>query len=114
MVQIIQLKLMERRNYSTQICCKSIIDASLSSKEKAVQVFVEGNSTENQLMYFKSTPNRLNEMKELNVNDNLSSDQVSDIKSLITDFSDVPGYISIEHVIMLETIPYTTSRRCFR
>jgi len=58
-------------------------------------------------MYCESSITSLND-KELNVNEGLSSEQVSDVKYLITDFSDVfsdvPGHTkSIEHVIKLES-----------
>ncbi|XP_069992741.1 uncharacterized protein [Penaeus vannamei] len=81
---------------------------SISSKEKVVQVcVVEESSTENQPMYCESSITSLND-KELNVNEGLSSEQVCDVKDLITDFSDVfsdvPGHTkSIEHVIKLES-----------
>ncbi|XP_069990681.1 uncharacterized protein [Penaeus vannamei] len=81
---------------------------SISSKEKVVQVcVVEESKAENQPMYCESSITSLND-KELNVNEGLSSEQVSDVKDLITDFSDVfsdvPGYTkSIEHVIKLES-----------
>ncbi|XP_069985589.1 uncharacterized protein [Penaeus vannamei] len=81
---------------------------SISSKEKVLLVcVVEESNTENQPMYCESSITSLND-KELNVNEGLSSEQVSDIKGLITDFSDVfsdvPGYTkSIEHVIKLES-----------
>lgn len=41
---------------------------SLTTKEKVIQVcIVEESNTENQPMYCKSTLNRMNEFKELNV-----------------------------------------------